>query len=640
MIAVKDCQNPNIMDPVLVLSSEHGSQFYFLFYVLSFLISVTIIFITAIQKKYSVLQVLILISSGVFFFIVGTKVFSLSFSQWQHIFDFQEIEIMTRRTVLGGLIGLVIGLWITKKIIRFNQPVFDLLAVALPLTLGIQKLGCLFAGCCYGHTTSLPWGIAYTSNTKAFDEQLSLGLITSSDSISLSVHPTPIYQTIFCLVIAFIVWKTRRIWKSPGSQFLFSIILFGIFRFFLEFWRESLGTGWVWQKVWILSYGQWITLATVLTLSFLILIKEKFYTKNLLETNPENHRAVLSISLLTALTIVSLGFIKLFSPFEFITILLFLVPTLFMITWFFYNKLFPKFKFVPPLALVLCFLLMSQTYLPKNKEEKVTYLEINATGLYSQYSNLVRQYLGTTTTTSTGTDCDGNPTTNTNTVQNFTEPHQLRFSSYQAGLELNYTVVKCKYTRVQLKGRGFYGKVKAKDLATGNYFFETTYGVGPYFQFDWRPIGFGLGFQVGKFWFVDDYSYNSAMVPGEYEYVPFTTDFYPQTHLRVGPYDIVYGEGRISTLFPTGNQMPYYVVGLGTGFGKVDGSNLFAGYTESGFLLEGTLPIKEKYLISGLVSNNFQSQPDERYVFTLGFKYRFNFKTQPKKIRKTNSKYY
>ncbi|MCA9577957.1 MAG: prolipoprotein diacylglyceryl transferase, partial [Myxococcales bacterium] len=73
-----------------------------------------------------------------------------------------EAETVTRwggRTVLGGLLGGWLSVELMKRHIGHVAPTGDAFAVGLPLSLGMGRLGCVFAGCCPGVPldASSPW---------------------------------------------------------------------------------------------------------------------------------------------------------------------------------------------------------------------------------------------------------------------------------------------------------------------------------------------------------------------------------------------------------------------------------------------------------------------------------------------------
>src|SRR4051795_11680605 len=86
----------------------------------------------------------------------------------------------------GGLIAaVVVALW---YLWRHQMPVWTVTDVFAPgIALGhvIGRFGCLFAGCCYGKPTSLPWGITFRDPFAAANVGTPLGV---------PLHPTQLYE--------------------------------------------------------------------------------------------------------------------------------------------------------------------------------------------------------------------------------------------------------------------------------------------------------------------------------------------------------------------------------------------------------------------------------------------------------------
>ncbi|HEY4150430.1 MAG TPA: prolipoprotein diacylglyceryl transferase family protein, partial [Chitinophagaceae bacterium] len=53
-------------------------------------------------------------------------------------------------------------------------------------------------------------------------------------SLKDPVYPTPIYETLVCLVLFFVLWSLRKRIKVPGVLFGVYLLLNGIERFFIE----------------------------------------------------------------------------------------------------------------------------------------------------------------------------------------------------------------------------------------------------------------------------------------------------------------------------------------------------------------------------------------------------------------------
>lgn len=148
-------------------------------------------------------------------------------------------------TFYGGFIlaTLSIYLYTKKKNIKFMQ-VADAAAPALLLAYGIARIGCHLAGDGdYGFPTNLPWGTDYSKGTyppsaafRNFPEvtsQFPNGIVPDNTLC----HPTPIYETIICSAFFFLLWRNREKWKIDGQMFYAYLVLAGIERFSVEFFR-------------------------------------------------------------------------------------------------------------------------------------------------------------------------------------------------------------------------------------------------------------------------------------------------------------------------------------------------------------------------------------------------------------------
>ncbi len=126
----------------------------------------------------------------------------------------------------GAILGASLGIWIYFKISKQQSGYFfDLLAPAVILAQAvIGRIGCTINGCCYGASTSLPWGIAYTHP----DSLAPVGIV---------VHPTTVYELIFGLVVFGVLLKLRGRFKPDGSLFLIYIGLYAIWRIGIDFMR-------------------------------------------------------------------------------------------------------------------------------------------------------------------------------------------------------------------------------------------------------------------------------------------------------------------------------------------------------------------------------------------------------------------
>jgi phosphatidylglycerol---prolipoprotein diacylglyceryl transferase len=130
----------------------------------------------------------------------------------------------------GGLIAAVtVAL---AYIWRHRMPMWtttDVFAPGIALGHVVGRLGCLLAGCCFGRPTSVPWAISF-HDPNAF--------ATSGTPLGVSLHPTQLYEAgAEALILVFLLAFERRGRPFPGRTFWSYMLLYGVSRFIIEFYR-------------------------------------------------------------------------------------------------------------------------------------------------------------------------------------------------------------------------------------------------------------------------------------------------------------------------------------------------------------------------------------------------------------------
>jgi phosphatidylglycerol:prolipoprotein diacylglycerol transferase len=151
--------------------------------------------------------------------------------------------------LLGGFFGVVLGgaLYLRKH--RTQIDVFlDATVPALAFGLFLGRLGCFLAGCNWGRTTELPWGVCFPAGGYAFRQQTHAGAIGPDALLSLPVHPTQLYESLFgLLMLPLALWLLRReYWGErsrpiPGRPFLIAMSAYAVFRILVELIRADSG---------------------------------------------------------------------------------------------------------------------------------------------------------------------------------------------------------------------------------------------------------------------------------------------------------------------------------------------------------------------------------------------------------------
>jgi phosphatidylglycerol:prolipoprotein diacylglycerol transferase len=151
------------------------------------------------------------------------------------------------KTILCGLVGGYFGVELAKWMLGVRTKTGDAFAVPVAAAVGIGRLGCFHAGCCFGTPTSLPWGVVFPNVD------------------SLPRHPTQLYEAAFHLTAAAVLcWFLRRR-MFRGQLIKLYILSYLVYRFLTEFIRPEARfagglTGYQWAAL-VLAFlfvGLWI----------------------------------------------------------------------------------------------------------------------------------------------------------------------------------------------------------------------------------------------------------------------------------------------------------------------------------------------------------------------------------------------
>lgn len=149
--------------------------------------------------------------------------------------------------VYGGIIGGIFSgyLFCKKNDLDFLE-YFDLVMPSIALAQGIGRIGCVFAGCCYGHETDGSFHIIFNGSDYAPN--------------GIPLLPTQyISSGLNILHFIVLIWFAKHK-KANGQVASLYLILYGIGRFILEFYRGDLERG----SVGTLSTSQFISIFIVI----------------------------------------------------------------------------------------------------------------------------------------------------------------------------------------------------------------------------------------------------------------------------------------------------------------------------------------------------------------------------------------
>lgn len=196
---------------------------------------------------------------GVFATIIGSRLGHCLFYEPQEYFlhpfmsDFPWIKLLDIRggglASHGAAIGLLVGLWLFAR--KWKVPyiwILDRVAVMVPLSGALVRLGNLMNSEIYGDPTTLPWGFIFVQNGE-----------------TIPMHPTQLYEAgayvLIFLLLAHLYWRTRLAQEKRGVLFgLFLILLFAV-RLVIESIKLP-------QEVW--EQDMWLNMGQILSLPFIV----------------------------------------------------------------------------------------------------------------------------------------------------------------------------------------------------------------------------------------------------------------------------------------------------------------------------------------------------------------------------------
>ncbi len=199
--------------------------------------------------------------------IIGSKLLFIVVS-WKDIVKYNlslEAIIKGGFVFYGGLIGGFIGLVIYTKIYKEKIYAYmDIYAVVLPIGHAVGRVGCFFAGCCYGIPCS--FGVVYTHTV-------------GQTPLGIKLLPIQLIEA-GCLVILFIVQIIIYTKTKKGIATLTYCINYSVIRFVLEYFRGDSERG----VFGIFSTSQWICIGIIVISVCALVITVKKKDKHIMKT--------------------------------------------------------------------------------------------------------------------------------------------------------------------------------------------------------------------------------------------------------------------------------------------------------------------------------------------------------------------
>ena len=202
-------------------------------------------------------------------------------------FEYESVwEMINMRdggiAIYGAVIGAFGSAYFLAKWRRLRfLPLCDLVSVCFLIGQGVGRWGNFFNQEAFGTNTTLPWGM-YSEGTNSY---LQLAIVTAPSGVSIDptapVHPTFLYESIWCLLGFFLLWAYMKHRKFDGELFLMYIVWYGLERCVVEGLRtDSLMIGGVRVSQMIAA------LSVVIGAGLLLYLRKKNKGKTLLVQYP------------------------------------------------------------------------------------------------------------------------------------------------------------------------------------------------------------------------------------------------------------------------------------------------------------------------------------------------------------------
>lgn len=200
---------------------------YLLLHILAFVLNIFLLkYLSKIKYfdffKYYILYIVLILSSFLFSRAIGDILYNSNFNL---------ISILKNPNGETSYLGVIsifpVIVYLFSKF--YDESFFRILSIFIPLVLLFQtlgKIGCLFAGCCYGAKTNCLLSIEVYSYIDHYNTLT-------------SVHPVQIYESILYFTGLIVYFIKYNDWKDV-ELVSFYFMYYGFIRFFMEFIRGEI----------------------------------------------------------------------------------------------------------------------------------------------------------------------------------------------------------------------------------------------------------------------------------------------------------------------------------------------------------------------------------------------------------------
>jgi phosphatidylglycerol:prolipoprotein diacylglycerol transferase len=262
------------IDPVFLEIGPIQLRWYGLMYMMGFAVAYFIMRRVAVQGRVALMRDDIY--DLLFYLILGVMIggrlgYVIFYDLGSYLADPLSVVAIWRggMSFHGGLVGtLVAAIWTVRKRGWAFWEVADMIALSVPIGLGLGRVGNFINGELYGRESSLPWAMVFPLGG------------------DVGRHPSQLYEALLegVVLFFFLRWLYHRRMK-PGAVFWGLMAGYGFVRFLVEFVREpDARIGFDWGP---LTRGQLLSLPMVLVGLALLIRIARVQSANAIEAPPD-----------------------------------------------------------------------------------------------------------------------------------------------------------------------------------------------------------------------------------------------------------------------------------------------------------------------------------------------------------------
>ena len=223
---------------------EVSIKFYGLIIAFGFLLAVLFGGRLAYKWKIDLNKMLDVLLFGTIGGIIGARLYYVIFEWDYYSHHLAEIPQIWNGglAIYGGLIGAVLVSYFVCKKVELNfLKLLDMCAMSFLIGQGIGRWGNFANQEAFGTNTDMPWGMfsnkvsSYMIQNYAFFEEKGISV-----DPAMPVHPTFLYESVWCIIGFFIIYYIcRRHYKFAGQLILWYGVIYGSERAIVEGFRTD-----------------------------------------------------------------------------------------------------------------------------------------------------------------------------------------------------------------------------------------------------------------------------------------------------------------------------------------------------------------------------------------------------------------